>query len=199
MFVCFFVCFFTDNLVLRPLVFVVFFFLRLYVWLKIIQKFRWAHIHNTFFTTKNESDVFNRPAVPQIVTCFFLHFEVCVLLLGPCENVKRTNKGWKTLVYAVKYHCHRGVAMILYLRGTLAKLLYSGLRSTLSGPPGQEKVKCCRSDTRKRKISMRARDSPTQDLFPEITTNKPLRRKRPEINLSILTVTGFIICLSHTS
>lgn len=64
------------------------------------------------------------------------------------------------------YH-HLGVAMILYLRGTLAKELYSGVRSILSGPPGQVRVKCCRSVTVKRNISMRARDSPTQARFPE--------------------------------
>lgn len=61
----------------------------------------------------------------------------------------------------------RGVAIMLYVRGTLAKLLYSGLRLTVSGPPGQVKVKCCRSVTMKRKISMRASDSPTQALFPK--------------------------------
>lgn len=57
--------------------------------------------------------------------------------------------------------------MILYLRGTFAKELYSGVRSKLSGPPGQVRVKCCRSVTTKRNISMRARDSPTQARFPE--------------------------------
>lgn len=61
---------------------------------------------------------------------------------------------------------HRGVAMMSYRRGKLAKPLHSGVRSTLSGPPGQEKLKHCRSDTMKRKSSMRARDSPTQDRFP---------------------------------
>lgn len=82
-------------------------------------------------------------------------------------RLKAIRKVGKTQSYAVKYDYNRGVAMILYMRGTLAKLLCSGLRSILSGPPGQVKVKRCRSDTTKRKISMRARDSPTQDLFPE--------------------------------
>lgn len=73
-------------------------------------------------------------------------------------------------------HCyHLGVAMILYLRGTLAKELYSGLRSTLSGPPGQLKVKCCKRVTTKRNISMRARDSPTQARFPERKSTRDVR------------------------
>lgn len=48
----------------------------------------------------------------------------------------------------------------------LAKPLYSGIRFILSGPSEQEKVNWRRRDTRNIKISIRARDSPTQALFP---------------------------------
>lgn len=74
-------------------------------------------------------------------------------------------------------HLHRGVAIISYLRGRLAKLLYSGIRLIMSGPPLHEKVKCCNSETRKMKSSIRAKASPTQARFPgEVHKHKTLKQ-----------------------